>query len=33
MYDVTSGEVDFFLDLTTKYQIPVADFAPEAQVV
>jgi carbonic anhydrase len=33
MYDVTSGEVDFFMDLTTKYQMPVSEFALQAQAV
>ena len=33
MYDVTSGEVDFFMDLTTKYQIPTSEFALQAQAV
>ncbi len=33
MYDVTSGEVDFFMDLTTKYQVQQSHYALQAEVV
>lgn len=33
MYDVTSGEVDFFMDLTTKYQVPTSQYALQAEAV
>lgn len=33
MYDVGSGEVDFFMDLTTKYQVQQSHYALQAEVV
>jgi hypothetical protein len=33
MYDVTSGEVDFFMDLTTKYQVTTSQYALQAEAV